>query len=164
MPRSPRHVLLAALVGSIVLALAACARTPTGLPDFFCTPSIGNYPDFELAGGDPSYDAVKPGSGGVTVVTVPISKVTDGPFDYVLWDVLDLVGYLQPPDSMEYTVDTNPTDGSSTTFVSINVYAWTPVGDYGLKLRGLAHTGSFFEGTGTVVGECFRPFVLSVRH
>jgi hypothetical protein len=164
MPRPPRHVLLAALAGSIVVALTACASTPTGLPDYFCTPSIGNYPDFELAGGDPSYDAVKPGASGVTVVTVPIAMVKDGPFDFVVWDVLDLVGYLQPPDTMQYTVDTNPTVGTATTFVSINVYAWTPVGDYGLKLRGLAYTGSFFEGASTVVGECFRPFVLSVRN
>ena len=46
---------------------------------------------------------------------------------------------------------------------AITVYAETPPGEYGLKLRGLAHTGSFIEGSPVVVGECFRPFVLRVN-
>ena len=154
----PQWVLMAvAWVGT------ACSPTPTGMPDYSCTPSIGLLPFFEFTNETAVFMTGRPAPGGASQVRVEIASVGAGAFDFVIWDVLDLIGYAQPPDSMTYMVEQNPTNGTATTSALITVYAETPPGEYGLKLRGLAHTGSFIEGSPVVVGECFRPFVLRVN-
>lgn len=161
--RTGRTVTVAAAIGA-ALALAACATPPQGAGAYYCTTSIGSLPDFWLTDFSQGYEAVRPGSGGVTVVEVPIAGVQPGDFDYVLWDALQRVGYGQPPDTMEFYVEQNPTFGTASTVLRINVYDWTPVGTYELKVRGLAHQGSFYDSTGDeLVGECFHDFELRVR-
>lgn len=148
------------------LVVSACATTPTGTAAFFCTTSIGDLPVFQLPGSQNPFTASRPSEGGVTQLEIAI-VVDPGAFDYADWDVLDLIGYNQPPDSMEFIIEYgDPNTGwpdAEDALLKINVYSWTPPGEYGLKVRGLAYTGEFFTGEGVLVGECFRTFVVSVQ-
>jgi len=67
-----------------------------------------------------------------------------------------------PHGEMMFFVAQNPTSGTASTVLKITVFDWTPTGTYELKVRGLAYTGSFFDSTEELVGECFRPFNLLV--
>jgi hypothetical protein len=158
----PRRAVAVALALAGAIVVAAC--TPTGTeppPGYFCTTSIGNLPRFDLTGSP--YQAVRPGPSGVTIVEVAIANVQPGAFDFVMWDVLDDVAYNPAPDSMTFYVEENPTVGTASTVLKINVYDWTPTGTYALKVRGLAYEGSFFDDDAdALVGECFNRFALVV--
>jgi len=157
-PRRAVSVALA-LVGATVVA--ACSPPQQGdVGTTYCTVSIGSLPMFGLTGSP--VQAVRPGSGGVTVVEVGIGQVETGAFDFVSWDVLDSVAYDPAPDAMMFFVEQNPTFGTASTVLKINVYDWTPTGTYELKVRGLAYTGSFFDSTAELVGECFQRFRVQV--
>lgn len=151
--------LLASSLAAVLLAGCPSAAPPTSLN---CTPSVGLLPDFRLEGAEEPFRVTRPGMGGAAVVEIPLVDVKPGDFDWVLWNVLGATGYDEPPNTMEYVIEDNPTFGTQSTLVKVVVYAETPVNTYDLRVRGLAHTGSFFDGDFTVVGECFRAFRLIV--
>jgi hypothetical protein len=159
--KHPWRPSVVALALAAAIVVAACTD-PRGNVDYFCTTSIGTLPDFGLTGSP--YQAVRPGPGGVTIVEVGIAQVQAGDFDFVSWDVLDDFAYDPAPhDEMMFFVEQNPTLGTASTVLKINVYDWTPTGTYELKVRGLAYEGSFFDDeTDELVGECFRRFELRV--
>jgi hypothetical protein len=158
----PRRAVAVALALAGAIVVAACSPSqPPGTAGYSCTTSIGSLPDFRLTGSP--YQAVRPGPSGVTIVEVGIAQVQAGNFDFVLWDVLDDLDYDPAPDTMTFYVEENPTVGTASTVLKINVYDWTPTGTYELKVRGLAYEGSFFDDdTDELVGECFARFALVV--
>jgi hypothetical protein len=157
---SHRQVRTALGLAMVLLALAGCSRTTTtSVGPFYCTSAIGSHPQFVLTGG-PTYTA-SAHAGGFLTTSLPIESVQSGPFDFVQWDVLDLLLAVEP-DWLVWFTDMNPTMGTDTTVVNIHIYGNEPSGDYGLRLRGRAYAGSILEGTPTLVGECFQPFVLRI--
>jgi hypothetical protein len=157
-----RQVRTALVLAVVVLALAGCSRTTTtGVGSFYCTSAIGSHPQFVLTGG-PTFTA-SPHAGGFLRASLPIESVETGPFDFVQWDVLDLLLTVEPDWLTWFTTGTNPTMGTDTNVVEIHIYGNEPAGDYGLRLSGRAYAGSVLEGTPTLVGECFQPFVLRIN-
>jgi hypothetical protein len=136
----------------ITLVAAACTQpTGTGLAAYSC--STGSDPFFELFRAD--YD-----TRDTNMVKIPITFVRSGPFSSILWDVVELAGTNEPPQFTTYA-DESPTLGTDLTALNVHVYSVNP-GTYGLRVRGRAYSGSFESGDYTLVGECFRPFTLTV--
>ena len=158
----PAIAVAMALAGALVVAACTPLSNPKPLAHR-CTTSIGNLPDFTLVNSGQPFLATRPATGGVTVVAVSV-EVEPGSFDYVLWDVLGAEDYDQPPDFLMYFVQDNPTFLNGPTVVEITVYEDTPVGDYELRVRGLAFEGTFFDDIeDAAVGECFHDFEVQVR-
>jgi hypothetical protein len=156
-----RQVSTALVLVMLLVVLAGCSRTvTTEVGEGSCTTAIGEHPKFELTGGPTFVASVHPG--GFLKATVPIESVQPGPFDFVQWDVLDLLLAVDP-DWLVWFPDLNPTLGTGTTVVNIHVYGNEPAGSYGLRLRGRAYAGSIMQGSPTLVGECFQPFVLRIN-
>jgi hypothetical protein len=143
-----QQVRTALALALITLVAAACTQSPTGLADFSC--STGSHPNFDLL----LYSYSTRDS---PYVKIPVTSVQNGPFDYVLWDVVQLFNTNEP--QFVTFADDPYTLGTALTNLNVHSYDEAP-GDYGLRVRGRAYSGSHPEGT--LVGECFRPVVLTV--